>query len=284
LGLPLGSGGVPSALVQPVDQAMAARIDLAFALGCAAFVARTLEADPGHPAACQELAGGFAVFGGSRDPVVRAMALGTRRPVVEADLDAVASLFRERGAPPRLEVGPLSHPSLLEQLAKRPLRIVMMLSVHQCTLDGSLPSTAPRIEVTRVGSGELAEFADTVGRGFNSGEPAPEHLAERSILSLRTPGAIGFLARVGGRAAGGGTVLIEEPPAGRTACLIGGCTLPSMRGRGVQLALLAARLLSAREAGCDLAVTSCAPGSASERNICRAGFSLVYTKAILELL
>jgi hypothetical protein len=39
-----------------------------------------------------------------------------------------------------------------------------------------------------------------------------------------------------------------------------------------------ARLAAAREAGCTLAVTESMPGSASQRNMERLGFSLVYTR------
>ena len=52
--------------------------------------------------------------------------------------------------------------------------------------------------------------------------------------------------------------------------------------RGVQMALLQARLNTAREAGCDIAITLTTPGSASQRNVERAGFSLAYTRAIVK--
>jgi hypothetical protein len=47
------------------------------------------------------------------------------------------------------------------------------------------------------------------------------------------------------------------------------------------MALLQARLAAARRAGCDLAVVGTSPGSDSQRNIERAGFTLAYTKVIM---
>ncbi len=58
-------------------------------------------------------------------------------------------------------------------------------------------------------------------------------------------------------------------------------TRPAFRGRGVQTALLHARLAAALGAGCDLAMVHTAPGSASQRNVERLGFRLAYTRVVL---
>ncbi|MGZ5378887.1 MAG: GNAT family N-acetyltransferase, partial [Mycobacterium sp.] len=44
---------------------------------------------------------------------------------------------------------------------------------------------------------------------------------------------------------------------------------------------LAARLVDAAAAGCDIAVVTTAPGSKSQENVQRRGFDLLYTRAIL---
>ena len=67
---------------------------------------------------------------------------------------------------------------------------------------------------------------------------------------------------------------------GGIAQLCGSATLPGLRRRGVQSALLAARLADAARAGCDLAVITTQPGSKSQ-NAQRAGFTLLYSRAIL---
>ena len=56
---------------------------------------------------------------------------------------------------------------------------------------------------------------------------------------------------------------------------------PDHRRRGIQTALLSARLAAAAAAGCDIAVITTQPGSRSQQNAQRQGFDLLYTRAIL---
>ena len=58
-------------------------------------------------------------------------------------------------------------------------------------------------------------------------------------------------------------------------------TAPAHRRRGVQTALLSARLADAAAAGCDVAVVTTQPGSKSQQNVQRRGFDLLYTRAVL---
>jgi hypothetical protein len=50
----------------------------------------------------------------------------------------------------------------------------------------------------------------------------------------------------------------------------------------VQAALLHERLARAAEAGCDLAVCLAQPGSTSQRNIVRKGFTVLYKRVKFE--
>ena len=70
--------------------------------------------------------------------------------------------------------------------------------------------------------------------------------------------------------------------AGGIAQLTGAATAPPHRRRGVQAALLAARLDDAVGAGCEVAVVTTQPASTSaEENVRRRGFGLLYTRAVL---
>ena len=86
-----------------------------------------------------------------------------------------------------------------------------------------------------------------------------------------------FVARREGVIAGGASLRLGE----RVALLCGAATLPEHRRRGVQTALLAARLRIAVDAGCDVAVVTTAPGSKSQENVQRQGFALLYARAVL---
>jgi len=61
----------------------------------------------------------------------------------------------------------------------------------------------------------------------------------------------------------------------------GAATLPAFRRRGVQTALLRARLAVAERAGCDIAVVVTQPASKSQQNVQREGFSLLYARQLL---
>src|SRR5262249_3233373 len=75
--------------------------------------------------------------------------------------------------------------------------------------------------------------------------------------------------------AGGARVCLP----GGGAQLAGATTAPAHRRRGVQAALLSARLADAAAAGCDIAVVTTLPGSKSQQNVQSQGFELLYTRA-----
>ena len=95
-----------------------------------------------------------------------------------------------------------------------------------------------------------------------------------SAVNTVTVGAFFFLAEVDGVPAGGGMMSIHQG----VASLGGTGTLREFRNRGVQRALLLARLAVAVENGCDLAMVATQPGSGSQRNVERQGFRVVYTR------
>ena len=97
------------------------------------------------------------------------------------------------------------------------------------------------------------------------------------MLAAAVPGSSRLLARLDGEVAGGASLYLRD----NTALLCGAATLPSSRRLGVQSALLQTRLRRAREAGCELAVVTTQPGSKSQENVQRAGFELIYSRAIL---
>lgn len=64
-------------------------------------------------------------------------------------------------------------------------------------------------------------------------------------------------------------------------CFFGVSELPEFRRRGIQQALIAARLQACVDAGCELACIHSSPGIGTERNAARMGFALAYTKVTL---
>jgi ribosomal protein S18 acetylase RimI-like enzyme len=146
-------------------------------------------------------------------------------------------------------------------------------------------SDEPRIELAR--PDETNVWIELMAEGFShpdtfDGPPSHESFAKETIAQVirdmsGVPGYRGFLARLGGALAGAASLRLHAG----IAQLTGATTLPAHRRRGVQTALLRARLGFAAKEGCDLAVVTTQPGSVSQQNAMRQGFSLLYARAVL---
>ena len=84
-----------------------------------------------------------------------------------------------------------------------------------------------------------------------------------------------YFGTIDGQVAAGAALTIHDG----VALLGGASTLPAFRNRGLQSALLQARLAHAAAAGCDLAMTVTLPGSGSQHNCEKLGFRVAYTRA-----
>lgn len=94
---------------------------------------------------------------------------------------------------------------------------------------------------------------------------------------MSVPGFAGYVARIGGDIAGGASLRFDQG----IAQFSGAATLPRFRRRGVQTALLRARLAAAADAGCDVGVVVTQPASKSQQNVQREGFALLYVRQLL---
>jgi GNAT superfamily N-acetyltransferase len=90
-------------------------------------------------------------------------------------------------------------------------------------------------------------------------------------------GLLRYVALHDGVIAGGAGLEVFDD----VAHMAGAATAPAHRRRGIQSALLAARLRDATAAGCNIAVVTVQPGSRSQQNVQRQGFHLLYTRAVL---
>jgi GNAT superfamily N-acetyltransferase len=116
---------------------------------------------------------------------------------------------------------------------------------------------------------------DEQGVPWHQEFPRADHLrAERDLV---TAGVTRYAALREGVLAGGAGLRLSDG----VAQFAGAGTAPAHRRRGVQSALLAARLADATDAGCDVAVITTQPGSRSQANAQRQGFALLYARAVL---
>jgi GNAT superfamily N-acetyltransferase len=237
----------------------------------------------GSGAAVEEIAGGFAIYCEANSPTTQAVGLGLAGPVSEEEFDHLDAFYRSRGEPVRVETCPLAEASLIEHFGKRGYRVTEFSSVMALPLDGanrvqSWPGPPPGMTIEKLGHEQIDLWTMTVSQGFAENAPVLSEILEVMKMFALGPSAECYLARVDGQVAGGATLAIRKGVAG----LFGASTLPAFRNRGVQTALLHARLSHAVEAGCDLAASLTQPGSTSQRNIMRQHFQVLYTRVKFE--
>ncbi len=234
---------------------------------------------PDSRAMAEAAAGGYAVFVGAFSPLSRAVGLGLNGPVTEADLDRVAAFYLGRGALTRIDLCPLADPSLLHLLTRRKYLLVDFENVWLRPVDSreSFPPPAGGLRVAEVGPEEAGLWCETVSRGFANREDLTPDDLEIAEPFARMASTLCLLAWIGEEPAGAASVTLRQG----LASLANASTRPAYRERGVQMALLHARLALAAARSCDLATVQTKPGSASQRNVERLGFRLAYTKATL---
>jgi GNAT superfamily N-acetyltransferase len=224
------------------------------------------------------VAGGHAGFGGVDSPVTQAFGLGLNGPVTEADMSGMEEFYRAHGSAINIETCPLADPSLLKLLNERDYKPIEYSNVFTRELTAgdsrAWPDPTSEVGVRRPAEDEAENYSLVVARSFfETTEISPAFLNVFTSC-FYAAGAFFFIAEVDGVAAGGGMMSIHQG----VASLGGAGTLPEFRNRGVQKALLLARLAVAAENGCDLAMVATQPGSGSQRNVERQGFGVVYTR------
>ncbi|MDG4665971.1 GNAT family N-acetyltransferase [Mycobacterium sp. 236(2023)] len=232
------------------------------------------------------IGGGFACAAEAGSPMNKVVGAGFGTAVAPADLDAVERTFAELGVPVQVELGSLAEPGLGDELTRRGYRLRGFENVLGQALSGPVsPATVDGVQVRRCDPDEVDVWVDAVVEGFAhpddvgvpSHEEFPREIVAQAERDFENAGAVAYLAVCDGAVAGGGGMRITDG----IAQLTGAATVPDARRRGVQGALLAARLRDAAAAGCDMAVVTTAPGSTSQKNVQRRGFHLLYTRAVL---
>ena len=268
------------------DVELARRIERADAdlMREAAAVARRRSGDA--RATALAVAGGVAAWARAGAPINKVVGVGFDGAIDDGEWSRVEEMFAAQGEPVRFEVSTLAEPAMHESLSRRGYTLVGFEHVLASRLrDHETSAGTPRAIVSVAGPEEVDVWIDTLVDAFAHPDEVPAGVPEsfpRELLVelLRdSDGIAGWsrhLARLDGVVAGAASMRIVED----IAQLVGAATLPDHRRRGVQSALLQARLELARAAGCELAVVTTQPGSKSQENLQRAGFALVYARAL----
>lgn len=232
------------------------------------------------------VAGGVATFAEEGSPFNKVAGVGFDGVPSEAALDEVERAFAACGAPVQIELAHLVDPAIGDLLTARGYRLVSFENVLGLALEGEPERvTPPGIDVSPSGDDELEAWLDVVvegvahpdTEGVPSHEEFPRVVVERAERDFAAAGVMRYLALRDGVIAGGAGFFMAEG----VAQLTGAATAPAHRRRGVQTALLSARLADAAAAGCDIAVVTTQPASKSQQNVQRQGFDLLYTRSVL---
>jgi GNAT superfamily N-acetyltransferase len=263
-----------------MDLELARRVERAEGNACRECAEAFHMAHPEFPVAVEEIGGGVAVFAGVDSPVTQAIGVGLDGAVTDQDLARLGDFFLARNAPAAVELCPLVEMSLYEKFAVRGYRLLEVSNVliREIAAAGDRKSSGPHDVTVRSASRDQAKlWTRTVAQGFAEQFPVTPEMLDVMEGFFQAVHATTFLAYLDGEVAGGAALAMH----GGVCGLFGASTLPDFRRRGVQTALLDARIGWATDQGCDLAASIAAPGSISQRNIERAGFRVAYTRTKL---
>ena len=267
------------------DREFARRIELAEAVDMAAFAAELAQVAPELRAVTFPLVDGHAVLTGKGMYVNGALAVGIDRVPTADEFDQWESACAHVGVAPSFEVHEHSHPDLVPAIEARgyalepdSLRTGLVLSQSSY----SPRAVSEDIEVVQVTTPSLVEtWKELTAAGWGHETPERRAVSDRFTdvaARIQKPGLFLAVERSTGRPIGCANLSFL----GETALLGGMSTLPAERGRGVQSALIQHRLRLAWRSGRSLAATHAKPGEGSIRNLERAGFKPVLTKATYE--
>lgn len=265
--------------------ALAATIDRAEGDLCRAIAFHAQARHGVGPGLIADVSGGTAVFTKPGSPTNKLIGAGFDGPLDEPALAAVEAHFALHRAPLQVEVSTLATPAVHTQLVARGYVPQGFEQVLGRRLEATVESERD-VEVSVATAADISVVAATMATAFANPDatglgaqtlPSSDVLTEWLTTMMRIDGFRGYVARLDGAVAGAGSLRVS----GDVALCCGAGTLPTFRRRGVQRALLRARLADAHAAGCTVAVIVTQPASQSQQNAQREGFALLYARQLL---
>lgn len=257
------------------DRAFAARLEAAEAANGKDMV-RALASY--LPEACWEaFAGGASIFAGVGSAMTQVLGLGMSGAISQEDFDRAEAFYRERGSACVIDLCPLADVSVMAYLEKRPYRVVEFTNVlaRRILPDQKFENVGV---LRRVQDGEMWEWSRSVSSGFSENMPVADETEKLMGETCRNAQCWFAGGLAGDEPSGGAAMSVQNG----VALLFGDAVRVNARRQGWQSALIRERLAAAQQQGCDAAMVSVMPGSASHRNYERAGFELMYMRISLQ--
>jgi hypothetical protein len=262
------------------DLALSRRLERAEGFACAQYAQARRRQFPESKAEWTECGGAYAVFDGVSSPCTQTFGLGIFEELSEQTLDQIELFFSSHAAPVVHEVSPFAGVAALDLLCRRGYRPIELSSVMFQPVLQANTNLAGSVTVRITEPHESELWSKISARGW-----APDHpelmdfLMDFGAVTAAREQTVCFLAEADGNPGAAGVMTMHEGIA-----LFGGAsTVPELRKRGLQTALLEARMRCAFDHCCDLAMMVALPGSDSQRNAERKGFQIAYTRTKWQL-
>jgi GNAT superfamily N-acetyltransferase len=215
------------------------------------------------------------VFDGPHSPVTQTFGLGIFQPLSAELLDKIERFFFDRAASADHEVSPLAGAAALSLLCARNYRPIEISNVLYQPVEQLASEDFRNIRVRVIGPEESQLWTNIHARGWAHDHPELLEFLKRSgSISSARKQSVCFLAETDGEPGATGVLCLHEG----VALFGGAATVPELRRRGLQAALLRERTRYAFDHGCDLAMMVAEAGSNSQRNAERLGFRIAYTR------
>ena len=237
---------------------------------------------PEQTIAAQPVGGGVAavtmtVFGRKLNHIV---GFGMSGKVSREDLIAIEALYSSKDVAVEVDLCPYADATALQALALGEYAVNGFVNVYaRAITETDLQETySGEITISCVAPDRAEDFVRCSVEGFAvTGRPTILLETLARVATMRADTRL-YFAIIDGKIAGSAGLALIETSKGGVAHLYIDSAVPEYRGRGVQAALLRARLSDARRSGFDFAIVQARPSNVSARNAGLAGFSLVYTK------
>lgn len=208
----------------------------------------------------------------------RVIGAGVLAPLDERGLETILAHYGAKDRVPNVEIYAGITPEPVRAMLARAGFVSSGhgLESHVLETDREIAPRTNAVTVRKAGPDEHAHFGELVRDGFDMRDDARlgPFFVDLTVTSLRTLGdaSAAFIASVDGQDAGTGQLVLSD----RVAGCYSGSVLEPFRGRGIQHALIAARVAEGLRLGRRIFISQTDPDSPSGHNLHDVGFRTLY--------
>ena len=195
----------------------------------------------------------------------------------EKFIDNIIDFYNSREIPVRFELTPANtSPKLFANLNKSGFYHSDFHTALYAPLPNVNELSGSNVSIRMVGKNEFDTFAAIYTQAFQMPSFLKSGIAQNNEILYDSDNWFFYVANIENEPAGIGVLFINDG----IASLAVAATVPHLRNKGVQNALLLKRINQAENLACNLIVGQAKFGSISQNNMEKVGLKIAYTKAI----